>query len=82
MFGFPVTTCCGDTPQDNSYKESWANFYAENRLMFIVRHAEQGGRKDNDLRKLVEQTATRVVPRLIGDNHLNNGRGVTPSTLR
>ncbi|USP82774.1 hypothetical protein yc1106_10048 [Curvularia clavata] len=78
MFGFPVTTCCGDTPQDNSYKESWADFYAENRLMFIVRHAEKNGRKDNDLRKLVEQTAKKVVPRLIGDNHLNNGQGVTP----
>jgi protein-ribulosamine 3-kinase len=78
MFGFPVPTCCGDTPQDNSYKESWADFYAENRLMFIVRHAEERGRKDNDLRKLVEKTATKVVPRLIGDDHLNNGQGVTP----
>jgi fructosamine-3-kinase len=28
MFGFPATTCCGDTPQDNSYKRSWADFYA------------------------------------------------------
>ncbi|EUC41443.1 hypothetical protein COCMIDRAFT_8839 [Bipolaris oryzae ATCC 44560] len=78
MFGFPVTTCCGETPQDNSYKESWADFYAENRLMFIIRHAEQRGRKDNDLRKLIEHTATKVVPRLIGDGHLNNGQRVTP----
>ena len=78
MFGFPVTTCCGDTPQDNSYKESWADFYAENRLMFIVRFAEQSGRKDADVQKLVEQTATKVVPRLIGDDHINNGKGVTP----
>ncbi|RYN87531.1 hypothetical protein AA0120_g7243 [Alternaria tenuissima] len=78
VFGFPVTTCCGDTPQDNSYKESWADFYAENRLRFILRCAEQNGRKDGDVKKLVEQTAAQVVPRLIGDSHLNNGKGVTP----
>ena len=78
VFGFPVTTCCGDTPQDNSYKGSWADFYAENRLRCILRCAEQNGRRDSDVKKLVEQTATMVVPRLIGDDHLNNGKGVTP----
>ncbi|CAO2657789.1 Nn.00g039150.m01.CDS01 [Neocucurbitaria sp. VM-36] len=78
MFGFPVTTCCGDTPQDNSYKESWAEFFAENRLMFILRRAEKNNGRENDLRKLVEDTASKVVPRLIGDKHLNNGKGITP----
>jgi len=78
MFGFPVTTCCGDTPQDNSYKASWASFYAENRLGFIVRYAEQRGRQDDHVRKLVERTASEVVPRLLSDTHLNNGKGVTP----
>jgi len=78
MFGFPVTTCCGDTPQDNSFKASWAEFYAENRLMSILRLAEQRNGKEKELRKLVEDTASKVVPRLIGDEHLNNGKGVTP----
>jgi protein-ribulosamine 3-kinase len=78
QFGFPAMTCCGDTPQDNSYKESWADFYAENRLRFIMRHAEERGRKDTDLRQLVETTALKVVPRLIGDDHLNNGMRIIP----
>lgn len=78
MFGFPVTTCCGDTPQDNSYKESWAEFYAENRLMYILRRAEERNGHDKALRRLVEDTAYKVVPRLLGDRHLNNGKGVTP----
>jgi fructosamine-3-kinase len=78
QFGFPATTCCGDTPQDNSYKESWAEFYAENRLLFIMRFAEERGRKDAELRQLVEITASRVVPRLIGDHHLNSGQRITP----
>jgi protein-ribulosamine 3-kinase len=78
VFGFPVTTCCGDTPQDNSYKHSWAEFYAENRLRFILRRAEKSNGSDKEFHSLVETTASKVVPRLIGDDHLNNGQGVTP----
>jgi fructosamine-3-kinase len=78
MFGFPVTTCCGDTPQDNSYKESWADFYAENRLRFILRRGEKAQGSDKEFHNLVEATASKVVPRLIGDDHLNNGKRVTP----
>ena len=78
MYGFPVTTCCGDTPQDNSYKEDWADFYANNRLRFILRRSEMANGKDSELEKLVEATASTVVPRLLGHDHLNNGNGVTP----
>lgn len=78
MFGFPETTCCGDTPQDNSYKASWADFYANNRLRFILHRAEKSNGSDKELHNLVEQTASKVVPRLLGDDHLNGGRGVTP----
>lgn len=78
VFGFPVTTCCGDTPQENTYKESWAEFYAENRLIFILRQAEKSNGKEKDLRRLVEDTASKVVPRLLSDSHLNNGNGITP----
>jgi protein-ribulosamine 3-kinase len=76
VFGFPVTTCCGDTPQDNSYKTSWADFYAENRLRFVLRRAEKANGLDKDLHALVETTASKIVPRLIGDKYLNNGKGV------
>ncbi|KAF2867819.1 Fructosamine/Ketosamine-3-kinase [Massariosphaeria phaeospora] len=78
VFGFPVTTCCGDTPQDNSYKSSWADFYAENRLRFILRRAEKSNGHDKELHNLVERTASKVVPRLLHDYHLNGGNGVTP----
>ncbi|KAF2626030.1 Ketosamine-3-kinase [Macroventuria anomochaeta] len=78
MFGFPSTTCCGDTPQDNSYKGSWTDFYAENRLRFILRRGEKAQGSDKQFHNLVEATASQVVPRLIGDDHLNNGKGVTP----
>jgi protein-ribulosamine 3-kinase len=35
MFGFPATTFCGATPQDNSWNSSWPDFYAKNRLRGI-----------------------------------------------
>lgn len=72
VFGFPVTTCCGETPQDNSWKASWAEFYAENRLRSIYRQAVKNNGPDQELGDAVEKTAGRVVPRLIG----NDGRGV------
>lgn len=78
MFGFPVTTCCGDTAQPNDYKESWADFYAQNSLLAILAKCERKNGKDAELRSLVEKTAEVVVPRLIGDQHMNHGKGVTP----
>lgn len=81
QFGFPATTCCGDTPQDNSYSASWADFYAERRLRFILKRSEKSNGPDAELRKLVETTADVVVPRLVGDDHLNGGKGVTPVVI-
>lgn len=74
VFGFPVTTCCGDTEQDNEFKESWAEFYAENRLRGILKKAEWNNGADGELRTLVEQTASKVVPRLLRDGHLKDGK--------
>lgn len=78
MFGFPASTCCGDTPQPNSYKDSWAEFYAENRLRFILERSETRNGPDKELHDLVTKTIEKVVPRLIGDKHLNGGKGVMP----
>ncbi|MCJ1302071.1 1-phosphatidylinositol-3-phosphate 5-kinase [Hypocenomyce scalaris] len=78
VFGFPVTTCCGDSAQPNGYRESWAEFYAENRLLAILTKSERTNGKDRELRDMVEKTANVVVPRLLRDGHLNGGRGVMP----
>lgn len=78
MFGFPVPTCCGDTEQDNTFTESWAEFYGKRRLLCILKKSERTNGDDNALRQLVEQTVDQIVPRLIGDGHLNGGEGVVP----
>ncbi|KJZ72003.1 hypothetical protein HIM_08564 [Hirsutella minnesotensis 3608] len=71
MFGFPVPTCCGETVQDNAWKTSWADFYAENRLRGILRTAERNQGRDRELSDAVEAVASRVVPRLVGDGRLD-----------
>ena len=78
QFGFPATTCCGDTPQDNTFSSSWADFYANHRLRFIMGQSKKSNGSDKQLESLIEQTCTKVIPRLIGDAHLNHGKGITP----
>jgi len=78
MFGFPVPTCCGATEQDNSWKELWADFYAENRLRHILRACVRNNGADGSLSDAVETMASVVVPRLLGDGHL---KGVQPVVI-
>lgn len=75
MFGFPVPTCCGSTAQENGWRGSWADFYADNRLRAILRAGVRANGADAELERAVEATAAKVVPRLLGDGHL---RGVVP----
>ncbi|TPX09960.1 uncharacterized protein E0L32_008807 [Thyridium curvatum] len=67
-FGFPVPTCCGATEQDNSWRASWPEFFADCRLRHILRQgrASQGADGAAQLAEAVERTAAVVVPRLLG----------------
>ena len=81
-YGFGVypgglVTCCGSTPQDNSYKESWASFFAENRLLAVLFQSEKSNGHDAELRRLVERTVSEVVPALLSDSHLSSGERIT-----
>ncbi|KAJ2969185.1 hypothetical protein NUW58_g10046 [Xylaria curta] len=75
MYGFPVTTCCGSSPQNNTWKASWADFYANNRLRAVVGIGIKNNGADAELSRAVETTADVIVPRLLGDDHL---KGVQP----
>lgn len=44
----------------------------------MLKRCESSRGSDAEFRKLVEGVISRVVPRLLGDQHLNNGKGVIP----
>lgn len=75
MYGFPVPTCCGDTVQENGWRESWAEFFAENRLRHVLRAGQRRNGRDVELAEAVDRTAVEVVPRLLGERRL---KGVRP----
>ena len=64
-FGFPVTTYCGPTPQDNRPSPSWAEFYAERRLAPLGRRLDDAGRIGSDERRVLERVISRL-PALLG----------------
>jgi len=76
QYGFPVPTCCGSTVQPNGYRSSWAEFYAENRLRAIAREIARNQGRDRQLEELVERTASKVVPRLLGGRYEEQMRPV------
>lgn len=83
MFGFPVPTYCGATAQDNSWKRTWAEFYADNRIRAIGRiclqdNSFQGAREDLELSEAIEVTAAKIVPRLLGEDTMGP---LTPSLV-
>jgi protein-ribulosamine 3-kinase len=78
MYGFPVPTCCGSTVQDNSWRVSWADFYADKRIRSILRACIKSNGPDKQLEQTVEKIASIVVPRLLGDDHL---RGIMPVVI-
>lgn len=68
-FGFSVTTCCGDTPQDNSYVDTWAEFFTENRLKSVIKRCEERNGRDEEVGGLVDNVVKYVVPKLLGDEY-------------
>jgi fructosamine-3-kinase len=47
-------------------------------LRFIEKSSRKSNGKDEELTTLVDRLCNEVVPRLIGDDHLNGGKGVQP----
>lgn len=81
VFGFPVMTCVGRTPQNNSWSRSWPKFYAENRLRPVCKLVEQNHGTDVELTSLLDRVVKEVVPRLLGNGHLGGRKGVQPALV-
>ena len=81
MFGFPVVTYAGRIKQDNTFRHSWAKFYADNRLRTIIQRIEEAHGADEELRTWVEKTASEIVPKLLGNGHLGGRKGIKPALV-
>lgn len=53
---------------------SWAEFYGERRLKYVLGEAERRNGVDADLRALVEGVVQQVVPRLLRAGHLRDAK--------
>ncbi len=80
-FGFPVTTCVGRTPQNNSWSRSWFKFFAENRLRPVFKLVQKNYGMDTQLTSLLNRIVQEVVPRLLENEHLGGGKGVQPALV-
>lgn len=78
MFGFPITTYCGSTAQDNTYCGSWAKFYSEHRLRALSRIIEENHGTDTEFTEALDVLIEKVVPLLLGNGRLGGKRGITP----
>lgn len=59
-FGFSAPTYCGSTRQDNRWRDSWPEFYRENRLGPLVQTLGEQGRRPAADRRLYERLMDRL----------------------
>lgn len=68
-FGFPVTTYCGPTAQDNRPSGSWPEFYAKRRLRPLLARLEAEQRLGRAERSRFERLVERLPSLLAHDPH-------------
>ncbi|KAL1867896.1 hypothetical protein Daus18300_006171 [Diaporthe australafricana] len=81
MFGFPVQTFCGSTPQDNTFTASWADFFARRRVAKIASICEERHGADEELQMWITRTIETTIPALLRDDHLGGDEGIRPSIV-
>jgi protein-ribulosamine 3-kinase len=59
-FGFYNNNYCGSTLQDNSWKDSWADFFRENRLRFLLNLIQKERPLPSDESKVYERLLDRI----------------------
>jgi protein-ribulosamine 3-kinase len=78
-FGFHMTTCNGNIPQDNTWCDSWEAFFAAGFRHMLNLYYEAKG-KDEEISELSEPFFAKVIPRLLGPLEAE-GRRVKPTLL-
>jgi protein-ribulosamine 3-kinase len=79
MYGFDVPTYNDGLPQDNTWKPTWEEFFA-NKLRQLLKQEEKAQGADPTLSKLSTSLLDRVVPRLLRPLE-SDGRSIRPSLI-
>ncbi|KAJ6783474.1 hypothetical protein PWT90_03507 [Aphanocladium album] len=64
-FGFHVTTCNGNIPQNNNWNDSWQEFFS-NGLRHMLALDLQANGEQPELLEAIKPIVDRVIPRLLG----------------
>ena len=75
-FGFPVTTFSGNAPQDNSWTDTWEEFFTQ-AVNHMLRLEEEAQGPSEEMRSLGKALVDKVIPRLLRPMEID-GRKVTP----
>ncbi len=80
QFGFPITTYNGNLPQDNTWCQTWEQFYAQ-QLRAMLKHEEKAqGPHTAALQNLFQNLFDKVIPRLLRPME-TGGYKITPSLI-
>lgn len=75
-FGFSVTTFSGNAPQDNSWTDTWEEFFTQ-AVNHMLRLEEEAQGPSEEMRSLGKAFVDKVIPRLLRPMEID-GRKVKP----
>lgn len=67
QFGFEHDNYCGSTPQDNTWKDNWADFYRDNRLGYLLDLLKRDGSVATSENRIYDRLLERI-PDLVPAN--------------
>lgn len=79
-FGFPITTHNGILAQDNSWCETWEEFYTQQLHGMLKLEEESQGPQTHEMQGLLQQIFDKVIPRLLRPME-SHGHSITPSLV-
>ena len=80
-FGFPTITCHGPHPQDTTWEDSWAVFFARLICQFFDREINTNGpSEDGQYEEVFEKLVTDTIPRILSPLQ-SDGRTLKPSLV-
>ena len=78
-FGFHITTYNGDLPQENSFTDTWEEFFVNGFKHMLALNIERGGPWE-EMKRLESGMLSKVIPRLIRPME-TSGRSVKPALV-